>query len=677
MSYEQKRVAIGADGNDRPKRPDYVDVASTEGTIGVCGPYAFASGSLGGMHNIINVVGLDADDVSSPFNCTELALPVGESGGDAFVSSRPSRTGRQQRGDLKSVVNVAGLVFDASHALLQLSDGSVVHYLHDQSGHPMLLQSPTSLCTTCIDDDSSFGLVGINHKRISLARVGSQGIVLFACSSFNENTMRGAIMLRALPGTGNDVPVSKHRRYWGFNGLKKKRKQTMPRSSSVSSETAGAFPAVECTPAPLAKSSNKSSLAKDDSPVQVAKSDKSSRQGKKRQSSADAETENMDIQHEQNTPAPLAKITKKITDCTKRVQGTGSRQMDSIPESTPAPSTKDIKKTLELSNKSGKKRTSTSEDVVDYTPVPVIKGQSTAISVKKVTPGDFTPAPASKLVANTDNVSCPSKKHPSEELDTTMDSQLESIVQVYNQDTVLSPKRSSDSTDDKPNTINDLPKKKQKTVQAKRAVTDPKAAAAIEPTPSSPKKRARRKTASPKTSPIKGSPSNEQMCSNPSERKVGFIGMTILDRRVQKAIPESCYQPKEYPSLLMDQLPRSTISNRLANDMEGASKFTTDVHFKRQCGERQTLAAKHRAEHEMLRKKVLHSIRYVLATWDIELNSTRSHASIVEMAKRWFDEALIDHQDMLVSSLILHTTIVAIRILVIFFLTLAFTMSIG
>ena len=72
MNYEQKRIADGTDGSDRPRRPDYVDVDLTDGTIVGCGPYAFASGSLGGMNNIINVLGLDVNDSSSPFNCTEL-----------------------------------------------------------------------------------------------------------------------------------------------------------------------------------------------------------------------------------------------------------------------------------------------------------------------------------------------------------------------------------------------------------------------------------------------------------------------------------------------------------------------------------------------------------------------------------------------------------------------------
>ena len=49
------------------------------------------------MHNIINVVGLDADYVSSPYNCTKLALPLLDAGIKQFSSGRPSRSSRQQR----------------------------------------------------------------------------------------------------------------------------------------------------------------------------------------------------------------------------------------------------------------------------------------------------------------------------------------------------------------------------------------------------------------------------------------------------------------------------------------------------------------------------------------------------------------------------------------------------
>ena len=514
LGYEQRRITQGTDGSDRPKRPSYVDIASTEGTIGVCGPYAFASGSLGGMHNIMNVVGLDA--VSSPFNCTELALPV-DIGSEHPISSRPSRTGRQQRGDLKSVVGVEGLVFDASHALLQLSDGSVVHYLHDQSGHPLLLQSPPSLCTTSIDDDVSFGVppaAANQNKKMSLARVGSQGMVLFAVSSFNENSSRGAIMLRALPGSANDKSF---RRYWGFNGLKKKRRHSID-----------------------------------------------------------------------NTLAP---------GLTRNIEKTSKKQP--------------------------------SDAIVDYTPLVVTKGGSskqTTTSVRKVTPaGDtLTPAPSPKSSsAKADKSSRPSKKQKRPTEEEHMDSQLESIVVA---------------------THSPMPMKKQKVEHS-----------------TSPKRRGGRKKATPKkatpkktTTPMKtdAAPESKQA----KKKKVGFLGVTLLDQRITPSLPESCYQSRERPTLLVEKLPNSTVENRIANNVraiqtpsssKGQVPAEQGPHFQQHCTERQTLAAKHRAEHELVRKKVLHSIRYVLSTWDIELNSTRPYASIVESAKKWFDEALEGHQETL------------------------------
>jgi len=151
LSYEQRHIATGggADGgsdgaSNRLRRPEYCNVASTEGTVGVCGPYAFAAGSLGYCSKIVNVIGLDADDASSPYNCTELALPsVDAASGEGFagvggvrpscssdrqreergevepfsISGAARWTGRQQRGDLKSVLGVTSLALDANHAL--------------------------------------------------------------------------------------------------------------------------------------------------------------------------------------------------------------------------------------------------------------------------------------------------------------------------------------------------------------------------------------------------------------------------------------------------------------------------------------------------------------------------------------------------------------------------------
>jgi hypothetical protein len=488
LSYEQKRVSSDSDGSDRPKRPDYVDVASTEGTIGVCGPYAFASGSLGGMHNIINVVGLDVDDVSSPFNCTELALPVG--GADNLVDRRrTSRTGRQQRGDLKSIVNVTGLVYDASHALLQLSDGSVVQYRHDESGHPFLVPISHYLCTTFIDDDvlESPDLLPQQHhnKKLSLARVGSEGHVLFAVSSFNENTSRGAIALRALPGCENEVNSSnKPRRYWGFNGLKKR--------NVLSQRVVKQFPL---------------------------------------------------IAHENEMRPGWTTVTNE----------------------TPKQSA----------------------DKISISPKPV-------------------------------QVTCTPKKAYEgveiEESSVQMDSQLESIAVNSGHQSYISPKRFSPCAD--ANTL------------------------------ASPlKKRRKKSTPTPKNTPNY----TQQKKSLPSSetKKVGFVGMTIQHKYVDKLLPEICYQQKERPMLLVEQHPSSTVISRYHNIQSSSEEIVESSIEYQQCNERQKLAAKHRAEHEMLRKKVLFSIRYVLSTWHIELSSNRNHSAVVESATKWFDEALMDLEEVL------------------------------
>jgi hypothetical protein len=99
LSYEQRRIVesnTGGKTTEQPKRPAFVTVESTEGTIGVCGPYAFASAS--GLCNIINAVGLNLANTSSPYNRTELALPKsdGAPAADGACSTRDAeaRAGR-------------------------------------------------------------------------------------------------------------------------------------------------------------------------------------------------------------------------------------------------------------------------------------------------------------------------------------------------------------------------------------------------------------------------------------------------------------------------------------------------------------------------------------------------------------------------------------------------------
>lgn len=540
LTWEQKRVAEGRDDSDRPKRPSYVDVASTESTVGVCGTYAFALSAA--SEAIINLIPLDADDVSSPFNLTELALPQ-DSGMEQSV--RPSRTGRQQRGELKSVVNVSGLEFDTTHALLNLSDGSVVHYSHDDAGHPLLLQCPPALTQTSIDADIQAASLGLpllsNQKKMCLARVGSNGMVLLAVSSFDESTTRGAIMLRSLPVSANDAVISKPRRFWGFNGLKKKRRA-------------------------------------------IAKSY---------------------INRVMPSPAPEAKFTPVSGSVVSR-------------------------------NPTHKSVTPAEESVVK----PRSKKSAASIS---------TPGPKDTRIGLKKEAK-PKIKSTAEE----MDSQLESVVKQSSHGANFSPERPSTATKAVEKSDTAVTKKKQRLSDSSLGSDAKSKTTSVDKSlPESPKRRTKKKP-SPAPSPDKRAklavPEESQ-----HERSVAtFLGMTVFERKAQPSLPESCYQQKDRPILLFEQIQQDTISTRMASAQAPSSLVSAKATkgnetFSKQCNERQKLAAKHRAEHEMLRRKVLHSIRYVLSTWDIELNSTRSHNSIVESAKRWFDEALVCHQETLVS----------------------------
>jgi len=110
---------------------------------------------------------------------------------------------------------------------------------------------------------------------------------------------------------------------------------------------------------------------------------------------------------------------------------------------------------------------------------------------------------------------------------------------------------------------------------------------------------------------------------------------------VEKPLPELCYQQKERPLLLVEQHPSNTVNSRYENIQSSSNDISRGSREHQHCHERQQLAAKHRAEHEMLRKKVLFSIRHVLSTWDIELSSNKNFSTIVESATKWFDEGVV------------------------------------
>jgi len=105
----------------RPHRPPYIDVTSTENTQMIYGGFAFAGGGgSSGMYNEIRVVNLEVEDLMNSYNHLDIALP-GYSVDVGGMKQRSSRSGRSQRGELKSVVSFAGLEMDGGCVLFELS----------------------------------------------------------------------------------------------------------------------------------------------------------------------------------------------------------------------------------------------------------------------------------------------------------------------------------------------------------------------------------------------------------------------------------------------------------------------------------------------------------------------------------------------------------------------------
>ena len=107
---------------ERPARPPFLDVAHTECALGIAGDWAVCGGET--FHNQISIVALNRSS-NDPFNHTELALPNLPSTTGTSASAASSVNRRAQRGDLRSVIAMAG----RPHLLLlELSDGTIAEY---------------------------------------------------------------------------------------------------------------------------------------------------------------------------------------------------------------------------------------------------------------------------------------------------------------------------------------------------------------------------------------------------------------------------------------------------------------------------------------------------------------------------------------------------------------------
>lgn len=114
------------DPDKRPNRPPFQDVPNTEATLAVVGGFCVCGGS--NMYNQTSLVSLNVENLLSPYNHTEMALP-------GSSVSPVGGTRRMQRGDLRSVESAYGSAEQADHVLLEISDGKLAHY---RAGQPTL-----------------------------------------------------------------------------------------------------------------------------------------------------------------------------------------------------------------------------------------------------------------------------------------------------------------------------------------------------------------------------------------------------------------------------------------------------------------------------------------------------------------------------------------------------------
>eukprot|EP00934_Nitzschia_sp_Nitz4_P006937 Nitzschia sp. Nitz4//scaffold72_size95085//54707//58209//NITZ4_004764-RA/size95085-processed-gene-0.31-mRNA-1//-1//CDS//3329557387//6927//frame0 len=181
LSKEEENHATGIEDKvERPKRPPYQNVANSQGALGIVGDCGLCGGAT--MYNQFSIVSLSHPKAS--YNHTELALPG--------VSGVSMSRGSQRRGELKQVVKVATLCQDSHHALLELDDGSIVHY---EAVDTSLGRPKVELVT-----EAKTGIPPLPGdywcRTICLGK--PFGIVVAAVCVYNPNTQQGRIVVRSL-----------------------------------------------------------------------------------------------------------------------------------------------------------------------------------------------------------------------------------------------------------------------------------------------------------------------------------------------------------------------------------------------------------------------------------------------------------------------------------------------
>ena len=219
----EAQIAAAPAGTVFAKPSRYYDVPNTESALGVAGAF----GLCGGGHdsfNQISIVSLQQQqqqqsnnhkgnsNTDAYCNVMELALPnTGIGSGTGTSSGGRGGSRRSQRGDLKSITSVEGMTTDAGHALLEVSDGSLIHYSSCPRAAGMMptlqrMESPDGFGPLPPEEGTS--------RKLTVGRVGAEGIAVAVVATFRSATTKGRVRLFAL---GN-VNAEMRKGFWGFLG---------------------------------------------------------------------------------------------------------------------------------------------------------------------------------------------------------------------------------------------------------------------------------------------------------------------------------------------------------------------------------------------------------------------------------------------------------------------------
>ena len=241
--HHHDKAAASSSARHKKRRPAFQDVPNTESALGIAGSLCLCGGSE--MYNQLSIVSLEGENLqNSLYNHTELALPASTDA--ALPSHTPSlssmlshssgnsssnnnnnnnnnnslgnRSRRPQRGDLKCIEAATTMTTDGGHALLELSDGSIIQYTQNEVGLPLLCTKvgPPQLFA---ENKAGWHTLPEGWSRtVGIGRIASCGLAVAALSTYHATSGRGNIHLWSLDDLATLLKSPSKQGFWGFLG---------------------------------------------------------------------------------------------------------------------------------------------------------------------------------------------------------------------------------------------------------------------------------------------------------------------------------------------------------------------------------------------------------------------------------------------------------------------------